>query len=327
MRSRFLFIAAVVLVFVYTPRRAESYLIPVAGLPSVTVKPQAVLPRGVATPLDQVLQYNAGAPICMDSISFAIAPCTLSSVLISPSPNPDYTISGGYTNTFGQTVGDVVGSALPLWDTIYLTANSNLRIGTLNVSGFINPQTANYAYGAINWGGTVPDITFPAYMKLVSGSVGVDLPPDEGKIVTSVGIDSYGLTLQQAAALGGYDHFNWLSTITGYSYYGQEEPCISIGPLSIQIRCTGFDPQLGGAFGVAGADNYDPYWNEVNCFFCLSSQYYGYTYNNGDNQIISNQDVFADSPNLDDRGWTAYFNTQLIGVKANHTEYDILSNN
>jgi hypothetical protein len=136
-----------------------------------------------------------------------------------------------------------------------------------------------------------------------------------GSIGAQISIPStFGLSLQQVTQLGGYDHFNWLQTITGFSFNGK--PMTSIAPFGISAlgRSVGFDPLLGGNFGSID-DNYPPYWNEVNCPLC-ESKYYVFT---GENQT-----VFRDAPNLIQAGWSADFETELIGVRPDHS-YDILS--
>jgi len=117
------------------------------------------------------------------------------------------------------------------------------------------------------------------------------------------------------ANLCNYDHFNWLSTITDFYFYGQPSNCIAIPGLLISIRCTGVDPTLGGIFGLGTSDYYPPYYNEVSCLLCASNL----LYSSGDNQ-----EVFVDAPNFIQAGWAAHFTTQLIGVRADHT-YDILT--
>jgi hypothetical protein len=169
--------------------------------------------------------------------------------------------------------------------------------------------------GPVLVGTTTGKVTlFPQIVNSDSLSVLTDFS-GKGSIGAQLSIaSSFGLSLSQVAQLGGFDHFNWLQNITGFSFNGA--PRTSIAPFGVSLvgRSTGVDPALGGNFGQF-ADNLPPYWNEVNCTLCSSN----YFIRTGDNQT-----VFRDAPNLIQAGWSAYFQTQLIGVRADGT-YDILS--
>jgi len=95
MRSRFPCTVGAVAIFACAPKTAESYIIPVSGLPSVTVDAGATLTPGDPAPLSSLLTYNPGNPQCEDTNTGTVGPCSFASVLINPNPGSNYAISGG----------------------------------------------------------------------------------------------------------------------------------------------------------------------------------------------------------------------------------------
>lgn len=122
-----------------------------------------------------------------------------------------------------------------------------------------------------------------------------------------------GITIQQAAQLGGYDHFNWLQRITKFEFEGEVRSSIEPFGLSFLGREIGLDPLIGGN-PWSLADSEDLYFDETPVLF--RSDYF---IQNGENQVF-----FRDSPNLIEKGWTAYFETHFVGVRSDGS-YDILS--
>jgi hypothetical protein len=279
--------------------------------PSLTLKLGAHLTPGVSTPLTSLFTLNRGS--------------YLGAQVNIPwdSTITNFSVSGGEYKPLKYYAALLYGqnpSELPSWATENITANST---SALHISGAIyayyacgsgcnDPTTLFIAPG--NWSTTIPTATFKQVVN------GADLVPIEdysgpGTMGAQFNIPAnFGLNVQQVANLGGYDHFNWLQTITGFSYNGVPESSIAPFGLSVLGRPTGLDPALGGNLGRR-ADSFAPYWNEVNCFLCGSDYY-----------LMSgvNQTVFRDSPNLIQAGWSANFETQFIGVRSDGS-YDVLT--
>jgi cytoskeletal protein CcmA (bactofilin family) len=153
------------------PQGHTCYAIPMSGLPSVTVNPNAMLIPGQATSLSDLITYNPGDPQCnfVDTVTGALVgtgPCSIAYSVLEIYPNSAYAISGAYVNGLGEIIGAVGGTdpsgLFPDYAAITLTANSEVA-GTTSLSGLINPQTATqtqfgsvgWSYGPIDWNGSV----------------------------------------------------------------------------------------------------------------------------------------------------------------------------
>ncbi len=114
-------------------------------------------------------------------------------------------------------------------------------------------------------------VTFQGVMHSSSVTIdkGISGPGSMGAFVTL----SSRIGLSDAAKLGGYDHFNWLQEITGFSYKGSLEKSIVPFGLGFLGRSTGIDPLIGGNLGLP-ANSYNPYWNEIHCLLCSSKYFY-----------------------------------------------------
>jgi hypothetical protein len=106
--------------------------------------------------------------------------------------------------------------------------------------------------------------------------------------IFNIPYSTYGLTLQQLAALGGYDHFNFGQNIVAFSKDGLTHDYISPFNEPALGRGLGLDPLEGGK-PLNIADNWPEYWDEVPIFNRSDLYVFG----------LSNQQTsFVDEPNL-----------------------------
>src|SRR5215813_13652326 len=141
------------------------FAVPISGLPSVSVNPDAALTPGEPTSLGSLITYNPGINTQCNFLSIpdrfflGTGPCSIAYSVFAIDPNTShYSISGAWVNpTFG-TLEAAIGGAdpngvLPNYTGITLTANTGS--GAASISGLINPQTTTWSYGPISWSGTV----------------------------------------------------------------------------------------------------------------------------------------------------------------------------
>lgn len=149
----------------------------------------------------------------------------------------------------------------------------------------------------------------------------------------------FGYTVQEAARLGGYSHFNWLQEIleirTGvfgppFDRVTYSTAAGNLAEISRLLgRGTGYDPGIGCYFDPAFRDCSAPeditdlsalYWDEANAARNLVPGGPDFRW-----QAWNFGGQFQDVPNLLYRGFEADFRTQLVGVRDDGT-FDVLSN-
>jgi hypothetical protein len=143
----------------------------------------------------------------------------------------------------------------------------------------------------------------PACEPIINGSVDVFA---NGPTISAQFTPRFGLSLDQAAGLCGYDHFNWHQVVTTDPY----PPAGLVAPYT--------DPPNGGGVSFGGAaDNLPFYWDEF-------PDNIGSGYNLEDN--ISDSTLFYSDtpaePNLQ-LGEFLGFTTSLAGILADNT-WDVL---
>jgi hypothetical protein len=118
-------------------------------------------------------------------------------------------------------------------------------------------------------------IVTPTFKEAVTGAVKTPTitVTDQGRSISTIFVPNFGLTLSQAAALGGYDHFNWQQRIISWTFPDTSK----LGFLKDQLGklpvVPFFDPVLGGFQYHAdakqpkgtfpAADNLRWYWDEL----------------------------------------------------------------
>lgn len=185
----------------------------------------------------------------------------------------------------------------------------------------IAPPDSYYADNAVKPGEfyRVSAFTFQDALTAFGNELSID-PRDGG--MEAFFLPALPMSLQDAANLGGYDHFNYLQHITAFEKDGVKRDSISIFGLDILGRDIGLDPLLGGNSFLQPADDMPFYWDEYKVFGASNS----WIFNSENTDFSQNNVRFADFPNLIQAGWSAYFTTSLVGVRSDGT-YDVLSEN
>lgn len=156
------------------------------------------------------------------------------------------------------------------------------------------------------------------FQDVMDGSLTIDDRSTPGVMFANI-LPMNRFSIDDAARLGGYDHFNWLQNITSFEFEGETRTVFDPFPLGVLSRGTGLDPLLGGNAGQF-ADNSPLYWNETNSILFPDSLFIDFDAGDGS----PNNSSFRDGPNLIFEGWSALFNTSLVGVRDDGT-FDVLS--
>jgi hypothetical protein len=140
----------------------------------------------------------------------------------------------------------------------------------------------------------------PACEPIVNGATSVSI---SGPTITATFMPNFNLTISQAAALCGYDHFNWYQVVT-------QAPARVVPPgLTVPFvdPPTGGGPQFGGF-----ADNLPFYWDEQGST--------GTGYHLQDNLTAANKLLYEDTPAqpLNANEFLG-FTTALAGVLPDNT--------
>lgn len=134
----------------------------------------------------------------------------------------------------------------------------------------------------------------------------VDIPPPGRTDIFATFTPNFGLTLTEAADIGGYDHFNWYQIAIEYP-----------GPALLVPSAPFVDPLRGITVGGQRSDNLPFYWDEEICAGCdpelqLSSNI------SANDRVLS----FSDAPGntfIPLFGPEMLFTTSLVGVREDNT--------
>jgi hypothetical protein len=208
-----------------------------------------------------------------------------------------------------------------------ITTDANQII--LNMSG-AEVTTSSRLLLDVSFAALPPPPPPSTFADVISNSVSVSLLPGnqaiEGKFTPKL-----GLSLKQAAELGGYDHFNWLNIITADTLVSTGLGLVCGDLTDQQGKCPTIpyvDPALGGyknqvtdCADITGApctfpvaDSLPWFWDEQE-FYDPSNLVSAH--------VFGNSLLFLDAPSTG-LGFNVSFKTSLVGVRSDGTG-DILS--
>lgn len=259
------------------------FAVPISGLPSVSVNPNAMLAPGEPASLGDLITYNPGINTQCDFVSYpdysllSTGPCSIAYSVFAIDPSSSYAISGAYVNPIFGTLEGVIGGAdpdgiRPDYTAITLTANPGSS-GTVPISGLINPQTTTWSYGPIYWNGNVqigsnscvasPSVSSASVVALTSPASdpapSCNPPPspqcisdlDNSVRQSVMGAEMYatftpqqGRTLTQAKTDCDVDNFDWQQTV---NVLPSPIPSLVQPAIGVPLPDTPFlDPVVGG---------------------------------------------------------------------------------
>jgi hypothetical protein len=274
---------------------------------------------------------------------FSGIPIPLSSLFKPPTPPSSY--DGQYAPAIGEYVDidnftgnyyvtNALGDSTSGWSTVVFGYNPGRAPSYKNADIVFYPSVSGLStvYGNYTYA-----FYYPGLPHTPSGVDGGDISHIDTALAVETPINLINLTssaipgvmrmkvdLTPSEAtnfltLNGYTHFNWLQTITGFSYNGVPTNVFSpYGSLRENLTAPTFDPPVGDD-SIYSGDDYPPYYDEGPN---PRLRYSWSTYNTIDE--VQKQYELIDSPNLVLAGWSAYYSTSLIGVRSDGS-YDILS--
>jgi hypothetical protein len=202
-----------------------------------------------------------------------------------------------------NSAADFVAANASLYDAKSVNLSSSTSITNVNGSLKDYSITGNYnvSFGRALTSWTSDDV--------LHGRLNVSQQP----VVGGFQVDptpALGFSARQAANLSGFNNFNYLQTVTSAGTYSEQTKTFAprfSGELfpGIPNRIgIDFDPLAGGNKGSAGADRFDPYWDQVT--LAGQSRVEVLDHNFGLQ--------FIDGADMREAGRFVTFRTQLVGV-------------
>lgn len=199
------------------------------------------------------------------------------------------------------------------WSITKFECDPNCDVGT---SRTITSDFVAYGYNATEIAKFGQVAEMPSIANIVRGAVTVN---PVGTSMTAEFVPNFGLSLSQAAQIGGFDHFNWLQVSTDYPNILLSSANGGCGGFRLPVTTPFIDPISGGMGGIP-ADDLPYYWDEkpagcANPGYALSDNEHdgvdGHT-------VIPNGDLhFEDTP--ENKSASAdnpmKFITSLVGVR------------